>query len=148
MLSPLQEKAIELYKSGKNLREVAAEVQRSHEWVRKLLKKMDEELRHRGRAPVEHPECAYCKQPCAKSDSVYCGKACMYIHRYKVAAAKLQPAIRVLRMGGSYAEAAEAAGFQSAWHLWGRLNHFQFTEQFRARKPRRPKDDSTEPTVE
>lgn len=44
--------------------------------------------------------------------------------RFDNAMVKLNVAIDVLKSGGSYTEAAKAAGYQTAWHLWGRLHHF------------------------
>lgn len=139
MWTPLQEQAIALYREGKTLREVAASVQRSHEWVRQLLRKAEESVRNRGRVGEEHAKCALCNERCDKSSSRYCSRRCMQVHQYKTAAAKLEPALRVLRGGGTYAEAAEAAGFKSAWHLWGRMHHFQLTDQFqRLKRPKKP----------
>jgi hypothetical protein len=40
---------------------------------------------------------------------------------------RVNVALGVLRTGGSYAAAAEKAGFSSGWHLWGRLYHFGLT---------------------
>ena len=138
MLSPLQEQAIALYQEGKTLREVAEQVQRSHEWVRKLLRRQNEAVRNRGREVVERLPCVVCKTICTRIGSKHCSRSCLRVYQYNKAAAKLQPAIRVLRGGGTYAEAAEVAGFKSAWHLWGRLHHFQLTDQFRALKPPKP----------
>jgi len=128
MLSPIQERAIELYQSGKNLREVADEVGRSHEWVRKTLAKAGEETRSRGREYENRPACERCGKPCPKLEARFCTRLCMNKHRREAAMGKLQEALRVLNAGGTYAEAADKAGFQNAWHLWGRMHHFGLTE--------------------
>lgn len=128
MLSPLHEKAVELYQSGKNLREVAEELNRSHEWVRKALAKAGENARNRGRELMERPSCELCQKPCPKLEARYCSRACMNTHRLDAAMDKVNLALKVLNAGGTYASAAEKAGFQNAWHLWGRLHHFGLTE--------------------
>lgn len=128
MLTNLQEEAVELYRKGKNLREVADEVKRSHEWVRQTLVKAGEHSRNRGRELQDRPKCALCKSPCPKADSRFCSRECMNKSRRDKAMKKLSSAIKVLNGGGTYAEAARKAGFQNAWHLWGRMNHFGLTQ--------------------
>lgn len=136
MLSPLQEQAIELYNSGKNLREVAAEVQRSHEWVRKTLKRAGEGARNRGREPLHRPKCVVCGSLCQKPDARFCSRPCVQRDRNRAAVERLQDALRVLRAGGTYNEAAAVIGFPNGWHLWGRLHHFGLTAGLTA--PKKP----------
>lgn len=135
MLTPLQEKAIELYNAGKNLREVAAEVQRSHEWVRKTLARAGEDSRNRGREPKNRPECGHCKKPVHKPTAKFCSRPCLHRARHQEAVDRLEAALHVLRAGGTYNEAASAVGFPSGWHLWGRLHHFGLTAGLSAQKP-------------
>lgn len=127
MLSPLQERAVDLYLEGKTLREVAEKVGRSHEWVRKSLAKAGELTRNRGREVLERPVCDECGQPCAKLEARFCSRACLNKFRLDGAMEKLNKALEVLKAGGTYAAAAEKAGFQNAWHLWGRMHHFGLT---------------------
>lgn len=127
MLSVLQEEAVELYRSGKNLREVAEKVGRSHEWVRKTLVKAGESARQRGRETIDRPACLQCQKPCPKLDARFCTRECMNTYRKEAALKKLDVALRVLNAGGTYAAAAAKAGFQNAWHLWGRMHHFGMT---------------------
>lgn len=122
------EKAIRLYQSGLNLREVGAAVNRSHEWVRKVVASAGKPVRSRGREFLDRPDCAQCKKPCPKLGAQFCSRDCLNKSRRKLALAKLESAIRVLNNGGSYAAAAEKSGFKSAWHLWGRMHHFGLTE--------------------
>lgn len=135
MLTPIQEQAIELYQSGKTLREVAEEIGRSHEWVRKTLSKAGETTRSRGREFTERPPCAQCEKPCPKADARFCSRTCMNKHRRESAMGKLTDALKVLNSGGTYAAAAAKAGFQSGWHLWGRLHHFGMTDGKTPPKP-------------
>ena len=128
MLTPIQEQALALYDSGKTLREVADKVGRSHEWVRKTLLKVGDGTRERGREPLTRPTCPVCREVCNKPGAKYCSRLCLQEARRRAALSKLQKALRVLRAGGTYVEAAQAAGFQGAWHLWGRLYHFGLTE--------------------
>jgi transposase-like protein len=51
----------------------------------------------------------------------------MNTHRRNSALKKLEIAVHVLNSGGTYAAAAAKAGFQNAWHLWGRMHHFGLT---------------------
>lgn len=131
MLTPLQERALSLYREGKTLREVAVEVQRSHEWVRKTLVKAGEDSRNRGREPLTRPACRVCNKVCPKPEALFCSRGCLSRHRHDAALKRLEKAQEVLKRGGTYAEAAEAAGFKNSWHLWGRLHHFGLTEGLR-----------------
>lgn len=128
MLSAIQERAVELYQSGKNLREVAEEVGRSHEWVRKTLAKAGEATRSRGREYAERPSCVRCGEDCPKLEARFCTRECMNKYRRDAAMGKLKDALKVLNSGGTYAKAAQKAGFKNAWHLWGRMHHFGMTE--------------------
>lgn len=134
MLTPLQEQAVALYREGKTLREVAHEIQRSHEWVRKTLAKAGEDSRSRGREPLERPTCGVCRKVCPKPESKFCSRSCLSKHRHDSALKKLDKAMVVLKRGGTYAEAATAAGFKNGWHLWGRLHHFGLTAGLSAPK--------------
>lgn len=125
-----------LYSAGKTLREVAEQLHRSHEWVRKALKQAGGEARNRGREPESRPVCGYCEGPCPKLTAKFCSRDCLAKHRHDTAMEKLQEALKVIRRGGSYSEAAKAAGFPNAWHLWGRLHHFGLTGGLEA--PRKP----------
>jgi hypothetical protein len=127
MLTPVEEQAVALYAAGKNLREVATEMRRSHEWVRKTVKKAGEDTRRRGREARERPMCGECKQECNKPNAQFCSRICLNMFRHREAVGKLQKALHVLRGGGTYSEAAAAVGFPNGWHLWGRLHHFGLT---------------------
>lgn len=124
MLTPLQEQAVELYRNGKNLREVADEVGRSHEWVRKTLLKGGVDLRERGQEMRARPACLRCGKPCQTLRARYCSRTCLSATRFDGAMDKINVALDVLKSGGSYTEAAKAAGYQTGWHLYGRLHHF------------------------
>lgn len=128
MLPPLEEKAVLLYREGKHLREVAEELGRSHEWVRKVLVKAHEPVRGRGREFSERPSCAVCGKPCAKSEAKYCSRDCSQKMRLDTAMKKVDLALEALQGGATYSEAAKRAGFKNGWHLWGRLNHFGMTK--------------------
>lgn len=130
MPTPLEEQAIRLYREGQHLREVASEVGRSHEWVRKTLLKAGESLQVRGAKAKQRAGCERCGKECALR-SRFCSRECFNALRLSKAMERVDAAMHVLRMGGTYAEAAEKAGFKSAWHLWGRLYHFGLTEGLR-----------------
>lgn len=130
-----RERAVRLYREGANLREVAALMRRSHEWVRKTVAKAGKPLRDRGRAAGKRPDCALCKNPCPKLNTRFCSRDCLSKSRRTEALAKLDEAIRVLNEGGSYATAAEKSGFKSAWHLWGRMHHFGLIDSKNTSKP-------------
>lgn len=124
MLTPLQEQAVLLYRSGKPLREVAVEVGRSHEWVRKTMLKAGVDIRDRGQEMRERPACLRCGKPCQTLRARYCSRTCLSATRFDGAMDKLNVALDLLKQGGTYGEAARAAGYQLGWHLWGRLHHF------------------------
>lgn len=128
MLAPLEAQAVALYREGKHLREVANELGRSHEWVRKTLARANEPIRGRGRESVNRPDCRVCGKTCSKVGAKFCSRECMQKNRLDTAMEKLDKAIVALKEGSTYAEAAKVAGFKSGWHLWGRLHHFGLTE--------------------
>ena len=131
MLTPIQEQAVQLYAAGKDLRQVAGELDRSHEWVRKTLAKAGVAARGRGRESTERPVCVECGKDCGTPQAEYCSRECLHKHRYEAAMARLNVAMGVLREGGSFSAAAKKAGFSNGWHLWGRLYHFGLTTGLR-----------------
>jgi len=131
MLTPIQEQAVQLYTLGKDLREVAETLGRSHEWVRKTLVIAGVPTRARGRESTGRPLCLECGKPCGAIRSQYCSRVCLNKNRHDVAMVRVNKALVLLKQGTSFAEAAKQAGFSNGWHLWGRLYHFGLTEGLR-----------------
>lgn len=124
MLTPLEEQTVSLYAAGLTLREVGAQVGRSHEWVRRVVK-AHSDTRNRGRIVTENEvaTCVFCGRGIDPAQE-YCSRGCYAAYRRKRAIDELQPAIAAIRAGKSYQEAADMLGIESGWTLWSRLNHF------------------------
>jgi len=151
MLTPIQEQAVMLYELGQDLREVAGTLRRSHEWVRKTLATAGVPTRGRGRGASERSACSSCGKICLTLRAKFCSRVCLHKDRYENAMLRVNVALGVLRTGGSYAAAAEKAGFSSGWHLWGRLYHFGLTDGLKVPTGTPPPDLNTseeEPEIE
>jgi hypothetical protein len=143
MLTPIQEQAVTLYGLGKDLREVAGALNRSHEWVRKTLAVAGVPTRGRGRGAADRSACLTCGKICQTLRAQFCSRECLHKNRYENAMLRVNVALGVLRTGGSYAAAAEKAGFSSGWHLWGRLYHFGLTDGLKVPAGTPPDDLNT-----
>lgn len=151
MLTPIQEQAVTLYGLGKDLREVAGALGRSHEWVRKTLAVAGVPTRGRGRGAADRSSCLTCGKVCQTLRAQFCSRECLHKNRYDIAMKRVNVALGVLRTGGSYASAAEKSGFSSGWHLWGRLYHFGLTDGLKVPAGTPPPDLNTseeEPEIE
>ncbi len=128
MLTPIEEQTLSLYDAGLTLREVGAQVGRSHEWVRKIIAKHSVS-RPRGRIvvppePGKYPDrCTFCGRG-VDDGREFCSRMCFGAQRRKNAIETLQPALEAVKAGKSFQEAAELIGVPSGWTLWSRLNHF------------------------
>jgi transposase-like protein len=119
--TPLHEEAVRLYVSGQTLRDVAAAVGRSHEWVRRAIRDSGELPREIGRPTAMKPRCIVCYKPCSKSTANFCSRVCVKKHRHELSVVRLKKAMAALKAGKTYREAAKIAGIKTAWELWGRL---------------------------
>jgi hypothetical protein len=112
-MTAMQEEAIRLYREGLDLRQVGAELGRSHEWVRLTLRDAGEPLRERGRVPKERPECMACGLPTATFGGRYCSHACRAKHQGGILKERLDKAMRLINQGATYDQAAAASDFTS-----------------------------------
>ena len=107
-MDPLKAEAIRLYTTeGRDLRDVAAVVGRSHEWVRLALKAGGHPLRGRGTLSTKPVVlCQHCGKPNKSRTTKFCSVQC-FRTRY---ADKVKEAVNLLNLGATKAIAAKSIG--------------------------------------